>query len=66
MGEKQYVAMPASCQASSQVGLFSNYAADNPIVLRNNTANLFSTVPVTYELKIRLYLYYKKANCSLM
>jgi hypothetical protein len=66
MSEKQYAAMPASGQASSQVGFFFENGADNPIILRNNAADLFSTVPVTNELKTGLYLYYKKAKCSLI
>lgn len=66
MSEKQYAAVPASGQASSQVGFFFEKAADNPIILRNNTADLFSAVPVTNELKTGLYLYYKKAKCSLI
>ena len=66
IGEKQYVAMPALRQAFSQVGLFFENGSDNPVILRNNTANLFLAVPVTNKLKTGLYLYYKKAKCSLM
>ena len=66
MGKKQYVAVPASRKAFSQVRLVFKNKADNPIVLRNNTTDLFSTVPVTNELKTRLYPYYKKAKCSLI
>ena len=58
--------MPASRQAFSQMGLLFENKADNPIVLRNNTTDLFFTVPVTNELKTRLYPYYKKAKCSLI
>lgn len=58
--------MPASRQAFSQLGLLLENGSDNPIILRNNTANLFVAVPVRNELKIRLDLYYKKAKCSLM
>jgi hypothetical protein len=66
MGEKQYVAMPALRQAFSQVGIFFENGSDNPVILRNNTADLFLAVPVTNKLKTGLYLYYKKAKCSLM
>jgi len=58
--------MPAPRQAFSQVGLFLENGSNNPIVLRNNTANLFLAVPIRNELKTRLNLYYKKARCSLM
>ena len=66
MSEKQYAAMPASGQASSQVGFFFENGADNPIILPNNTADRFFAIPVTNELKIWLNLYYKKAKCSLI
>jgi hypothetical protein len=66
VGEKQYLAVPASCQEFSQVGLFLENGTDNPVILRNNTANLFLAVPVRNKLKAWLYLYYKKAKCSLM
>ena len=66
MGEKYYPAMPAPRKTFFQVGLFLENGSNNPIILRNNTANLFFAVPVTIELKIGLYLYYKKAKCSLM
>ena len=66
MGEKQNLAMPAPCQAFSQVGLFFENRSNDPIILRNGTADLFLAVPVKSELKIRPYLYYKKAKCSLM
>ncbi len=63
MGEEQYVAMPASLQALSQVGLLLEHGPDSPVILGNNTANLLLAVPVRNELKTRLYLYYKKAKC---
>jgi len=66
VGEKQDLTMPASRQAFSQLGLFLENAANNPIILRNNTADLFFAVPVRNELKTRLDLYYKKAKCSLI
>ena len=66
VGEKQDLTMPASRQASSQLGLLFENGSNNPVVLRNNTANLFFAVPVRNELKTRLDLYYKKAKCSLI
>jgi hypothetical protein len=66
VGEKQNMTMPASSQIFSQVGLFFENGPDSPVILRNDTANLFLAVPVRNELKTRLYLYYKKAKCSLM
>jgi len=66
MGEKQYVAMPAMRQVFSQLGLFLENGSNNPVILSNNTANRFLAVPVRNKLKTRLYLYYKKAKCSLM
>ena len=66
MGEKQYVAMPALRQALSQVGLFFENTTNNPIILRNNTANLSFAVPIRNKLKKGVNLYYKKAKCSLM
>ena len=66
MGEKQYLAMPAAGQVFFQVGFFFKYRADNPVVARYKTANIFLTIPVRKKLKIRLDLYYKKAKCSLM
>jgi len=66
VGEKQDLTMPASGQAFSQVGLLFEDGPDSPVVLRNNTANLFLAVPVRNELKTRLYLYYKKAKRSLI
>jgi hypothetical protein len=62
MGEKQYVAMPASCQALSQAGLFFEKGSDNPIILRNDTADLFSTVPVTNKLKTWILILKKQLD----
>jgi hypothetical protein len=66
VGEKQDLAMPALGQAFFQVRLLFENAPNNPVVLRNNTADLFLAVPIRNELKTRLYLYYKKAKCSLI
>ena len=66
VGEKQDLTMPASRQVLSQLGLLLENGSDNPIILRNNTTNLFLAVPVRNKLKTRLDLYYKKAKCSLM
>lgn len=66
VGEKLDLTMPALDQALSQVWLLLENTPNNPIILRNNTADLFFAVPVRNELKTRLYLYYKKAKCSLM
>lgn len=66
VGEKQDLTMPASCQALFQLGFLLQNFSNNPVVLRNNTADLFFTVPIRNELKTRLDLYYKKAKCSLM
>ena len=66
VGEKQDLTMPASRQASSQLGLLLENGSNNSVILRNNTANLFLAVPVRNKLKTRLDLYYKKAKCSLM
>lgn len=66
MGEKQDLTMPASGQAFSQVWLLFENMANSPVILRNDTADRFLAVPVTNELKTRLYLYYKKAKCSLI
>ena len=66
MGEKQDLAMPAPCQAFSEVRLFFENRSKDPIILRNGAADLFLAVPVKSELKVRPYLYYKKAKCSLM
>lgn len=66
MGEKQDFAMPASRQIFSQVRLLLENFSNNPVILRNDTADLFFAVPVTNKLKTGLYLYYKKAKCSLM
>ena len=66
VGEKQDLAMPASRQAFSQLGLLLQNFSNIPVVLRNNTADRFFTVPIRNELKTRLDLYYKKAKCSLM
>ena len=48
------------------MGLFLENGSNNPIILRNNAANLFFAVPVTNKLKTGLDLYYKKTRCSLM
>ena len=66
VGEKQDLTMPASRQASSQLGLLLENGSNNCVILRNNTANLFFAVPFRNKLKTRLDLYYKKAKCSLM
>ena len=66
VGEKQDLAMPAVDHAFFQVRLFLENTPNKPVVLRNNTADLFFAVPVRNELKMRLYLYYKKAKCSLI
>jgi len=66
VGEKQDLAMPASGQALSQMWLLFENIANNPVILCNDTADRFLAVPVRNELKTRLYLYYKKAKCSLM
>jgi len=66
MCEKQYVAVPASSQAFSQVGLFLEHRTEDTIIARNNTSNLFLAVPVRNELIKGLDLYYKKARCSLI
>jgi len=66
VGEKQDLAMPASDQAFSQVRLLSENTPNSPVIPRNDTPDLFLVVPVRNELKTRLYLYYKKAKCSLM
>jgi len=66
MCEKQYVAVPASSQAFSQVGLFLEHRSNNPIISRNNTTNFSLVMPVRNRLKKGLNLYYKKARCSLM
>ena len=66
MGEKQDLTMPASRQAFSQVRLLLENAPNTPVILCNDTADLFLAVPVRNELKTRLYLYYKKAKCSLI
>ena len=58
--------MPASLQVFSQVGLFFENGTNNPIISRNNTANLVLSIPIRNELKKRLNLYYKKTRCSLM
>jgi len=58
--------MPASLQTFSQVGLLFENGSNCPIILRNNTADLFRAVPIRNKLKTRLYLYYKKDKCSLM
>jgi len=66
MGEKKYVAVTTPGQAFSQMGFFLENRTNNPIIPRNNTANLFTAVPIGNRLKIGLNLYYKKARCSLM
>ena len=58
--------MPALFQAFSKVLILHENGSDNQVILRNNTANLFLAVPVRNKLKTGLYLYYKKAKCSLM
>ena len=58
--------MPTTRQTVSQVGFFFENRPDNPVIVRNDTADLFLAVPVRNELKTRLDLYYKKAKCSLM
>ena len=60
------MAVPAASQAFSQVGLFFGNATNYPIILRNNTANLFFAVPIRNKLIKGGNLYYKKAKCSLM
>jgi hypothetical protein len=54
MGEKQNLTMFALRQAFSQVGILFEDPADNPIILRSDTANLFLAVPVRNKLKTRL------------
>ena len=54
MGEKQDLAMPASDQAFSQVRLLLENTPNNPVIPRNDTADLFLAVPVRNELKTRL------------
>jgi hypothetical protein len=66
MSEKQDLTMPAPRQAFAQQGLFLENGSNNPVILGNNTADPFLAVPVIYELKIRLDLYYKKTKCSLI
>jgi hypothetical protein len=66
VGEKQDLTMPASSQAFFQMGLFFENGPDNPVILRNDTADFFLAVPVRNELKTRLDMYYKKAKCSLI
>jgi hypothetical protein len=66
VGEKQDLTMPASGQTFFQVRLLFENTPNSPVILRNDTADLFFAVPVRNELKTRLYLYYKKAKCSLM
>ena len=66
VSEKQDLAMPASDQAFSQVWLLLENTPNSPVIPRNDTPDLFLAVPVRNELKTRLYLYYKKAKCSLM
>jgi len=66
VGKKPDLTMLAPCQAFSQMRLFLENGTKNPIILGNNTADLFSAVPVRNELKARLDLYYKKAKCSLI
>jgi hypothetical protein len=66
VGEKQDLTMPASGQVWSQMGLFLENRSNNPVILRDDTTDLFLAVPVRNTLKTRLNMYYKKANCSLM
>jgi len=66
MGEKKYVAMPATGQTFSEMGLFPKNRANDKIIAKDNPADLSITVPVRNELKMTLYLYYKKAKCSLI
>ena len=66
VGEKQDLTMPASRQTFSQVRLLLENFSNNPVILGNRSAHRFFAVPVTNKLKTRLYLYYKKAKCSLM
>ena len=54
VGEKQDLAMPASGQAFSQLGLFLENGSNDPVILRSDTADLFLSVPVRNELKTRL------------
>ena len=66
MGEKQDFTMPASRQTFSQVRLLLENFSNNPVILGNGSADRFFAVPVKNKLKTGLYLYYKKAKCSLM
>ena len=60
------MAVPASRQTLSQVGLFFENRADSPIILSDDTADFFFAVPVRNKLEMRVQLCYKKAKCSLM
>lgn len=66
MGEKKYVAMPATGQALFEMGLFLQNRANNKIIANNKTAYVSIAVPARNKLKMALDLYYKKAKCSLM
>jgi hypothetical protein len=54
LGEKQDLAMPASDQAFSQVRLLLENTPNSPVILCNDTTDLFLAVPVRNELKTRL------------
>jgi hypothetical protein len=60
IGEKEDPAMPASRQASSQVGLAFQNRSQQQIILQHQTANPLAPIPVRAKLKMLLDLCCKK------
>jgi hypothetical protein len=65
IGEKEDPTMPASLQASSQVGLCSDDQSQNQVILQDQSPDLRPSIPVSRKLKMLRDLDCKKTKLSL-
>jgi hypothetical protein len=66
MGQKENPAMPATAQATPQIGSAAQHAPQHDVILLYQSTGYALTVPIRTEMEMRLDLDYDKPRVSLI
>ena len=66
IGQKENTAMPATAQATPQIGSAAQHGPQHDVILPHESAGFALTVPIRTEMEMRLDLDYDKPRVSLI
>jgi hypothetical protein len=66
MGQKENTAMPATAQATPQIGSAAQHGPQHDVILLHQSTGFALVVPIRPEMEIRLNLDYDKPRVSLI